>query len=85
MGLRLPPPSPLPQIYPYEMLVVTNKGRTKLPPGVDRMRLEVCRGNGWETQGPLCLSVPLVPWPRLPQAPVPKLPRGVPFPETSVS
>uniref|UniRef100_A0A8C6QBQ9 Dematin n=1 Tax=Nannospalax galili TaxID=1026970 RepID=A0A8C6QBQ9_NANGA len=28
------------QIYPYEMLVVTNKGRTKLPPGVDRMRLE---------------------------------------------
>uniref|UniRef100_A0A8D0RK94 Dematin n=1 Tax=Sus scrofa TaxID=9823 RepID=A0A8D0RK94_PIG len=27
-------------IYPYEMLVVTNKGRTKLPPGVDRMRLE---------------------------------------------
>ncbi|KAK2093778.1 hypothetical protein P7K49_027516 [Saguinus oedipus] len=29
------------KIYPYEMLVVTNKGRTKLPPGVDRMRLEV--------------------------------------------
>ncbi|XP_038165977.1 dematin isoform X6 [Arvicola amphibius] len=28
------------QIYPYEMLIVTNKGRTKLPPGVDRMRLE---------------------------------------------
>ncbi|KAM6149684.1 dematin isoform 1-T1 [Erethizon dorsatum] len=28
------------KIYPYEMLVVTNKGRTKLPPGVDRMRLE---------------------------------------------
>ncbi|XP_068932056.1 dematin, partial [Petaurus breviceps papuanus] len=28
------------QIYPYEMLVVTNKGRSKLPPGVDRMRLE---------------------------------------------
>lgn len=37
-------PCPAPQIYPYEMLVVTNKGRTKLPPGVDRMRLEVCRG-----------------------------------------
>lgn len=36
-GLSLPL-----QIYPYEMLVVTNKGRTKLPPGVDRMRLEVC-------------------------------------------
>lgn len=34
-GLSLPL-----QIYPYEMLVVTNKGRTKLPPGVDRMRLE---------------------------------------------
>uniref|UniRef100_A0A2R8M2U7 Dematin n=1 Tax=Callithrix jacchus TaxID=9483 RepID=A0A2R8M2U7_CALJA len=33
-------PSACPQIYPYEMLVVTNKGRTKLPPGVDRMRLE---------------------------------------------
>lgn len=33
------------KIYPYEMLVVTNKGRTKLPPGVDRMRLEVCREN----------------------------------------
>ncbi|KAM6220617.1 dematin isoform 3-T3 [Rhynchocyon petersi] len=32
--------SPGLQIYPYEMLVVTNKGRTKLPPGVDRMRLE---------------------------------------------
>ncbi|XP_046513055.1 dematin isoform X1 [Equus quagga] len=28
------------KIYPYEMLVVTNKGRSKLPPGVDRMRLE---------------------------------------------
>lgn len=37
-GTSLPP-----QVYPYEMLVVTNKGRTKLPPGVDRMRLEVCR------------------------------------------
>ncbi|KAF5923008.1 hypothetical protein HPG69_004329 [Diceros bicornis minor] len=33
------------KIYPYEMLVVTNKGRSKLPPGVDRMRLEVRRGN----------------------------------------
>ncbi|CAO2591533.1 Dmtn [Lemmus lemmus] len=32
--------SPGEQIYPYEMLIVTNKGRTKLPPGVDRMRLE---------------------------------------------
>ncbi|KAM9194381.1 dematin [Dugong dugon] len=32
--------SPGLQIYPYEMLVVTSKGRTKLPPGVDRMRLE---------------------------------------------
>ncbi|KAM6954525.1 dematin-like [Aplochiton taeniatus] len=27
-------------IYPYEMLVVTHKGRSKLPPGVDRTRLE---------------------------------------------
>lgn len=29
-----------PKIYPYEMLVVTHKGRSKLPPGVDRTRLE---------------------------------------------
>ncbi|XP_031434208.1 dematin isoform X2 [Clupea harengus] len=28
------------QIYPYEMLIVTHRGRTKLPPGVDRTRLE---------------------------------------------
>ncbi|XP_031426208.1 dematin [Clupea harengus] len=28
------------KIYPYEMLMVTQKGRNKLPPGVDRMRLE---------------------------------------------
>uniref|UniRef100_A0A7M4E2G8 Dematin actin binding protein n=1 Tax=Crocodylus porosus TaxID=8502 RepID=A0A7M4E2G8_CROPO len=27
-------------IYPYEMLMVTNRGRVKLPPGVDRTRLE---------------------------------------------
>uniref|UniRef100_G1TQJ1 Dematin n=1 Tax=Oryctolagus cuniculus TaxID=9986 RepID=G1TQJ1_RABIT len=33
-------PCGVPGIYPYEMLVVTNRGRTKLPPGVDRMRLE---------------------------------------------
>ncbi|XP_030632898.1 dematin isoform X2 [Chanos chanos] len=34
-------PSMLEQkIYPYEMLMVTNRGRNKLPPGVDRMRLE---------------------------------------------
>uniref|UniRef100_A0A8C2L0I9 Dematin actin binding protein n=1 Tax=Cyprinus carpio TaxID=7962 RepID=A0A8C2L0I9_CYPCA len=28
------------QIYPYEMLIVTHRGRNKLPPGVDRTRLE---------------------------------------------
>nr|XP_021334863.1 dematin isoform X2 [Danio rerio] len=28
------------KIYPYEMLIVTHRGRTKLPPGVDRTRLE---------------------------------------------
>ncbi|XP_077377898.1 dematin-like isoform X2 [Festucalex cinctus] len=28
------------QIYPYETLVVNHRGRTKLPPGVDRTRLE---------------------------------------------
>ncbi|KAL4609292.1 dematin-like isoform X1 [Arapaima gigas] len=34
-------PSMLEQkIYPYEMLIVTPRGRTKLPPGVDRTRLE---------------------------------------------
>ncbi|XP_013913895.1 PREDICTED: dematin isoform X2 [Thamnophis sirtalis] len=34
-------PSMLEQkIYPYEMLLVTNRGRVKLPPGVDRTRLE---------------------------------------------
>ncbi|XP_052662296.1 dematin isoform X4 [Harpia harpyja] len=34
-------PSMLEQkIYPYEMLMVTNRGRVKLPPGVDRTRLE---------------------------------------------
>ncbi|KAM7018784.1 dematin-like isoform 2-T2 [Tautogolabrus adspersus] len=27
-------------IYPYETLVVTHRGRSKLPPGVDRTRLE---------------------------------------------
>ncbi|XP_054252699.1 dematin [Indicator indicator] len=32
--------SPGLQIYPYEMLMVTNRGRVKLPPGVDRTRLE---------------------------------------------
>lgn len=29
------------QIYPYEALIVTHRGRCKLPPGVDRTRLEV--------------------------------------------
>uniref|UniRef100_A0AAR2JUF0 HP domain-containing protein n=1 Tax=Pygocentrus nattereri TaxID=42514 RepID=A0AAR2JUF0_PYGNA len=28
------------QIYPYEMLIVNHRGRCKLPPGVDRTRLE---------------------------------------------
>lgn len=28
------------KIYPYHALVVTHRGRCKLPPGVDRMRLE---------------------------------------------
>lgn len=48
LGLRpwrgsysLPPPLQPLQIYPYEMLMVTNRGRVKLPPGVDRTRLEV--------------------------------------------
>lgn len=38
--------------------MVTNKGRTKLPPGVDRMRLEVCREDASSavgaTSGVLC-------------------------------
>uniref|UniRef100_A0A4W5QH17 Dematin actin binding protein n=1 Tax=Hucho hucho TaxID=62062 RepID=A0A4W5QH17_9TELE len=34
-------PSMLEQkIYPYEMLIITHRGRCKLPPGVDRTRLE---------------------------------------------
>ncbi|KAJ7987067.1 hypothetical protein DPEC_G00334910 [Dallia pectoralis] len=34
-------PSMLEQkVYPYEMLIVTHRGRCKLPPGVDRTRLE---------------------------------------------
>ncbi|XP_067269300.1 dematin-like isoform X2 [Pseudorasbora parva] len=34
-------PSMLEQkIYPYEVLIVTHRGRNKLPPGVDRTRLE---------------------------------------------
>ncbi|XP_056585455.1 dematin-like [Triplophysa dalaica] len=28
------------KIYPYEMLIITHKGRNTLPPGVDRTRLE---------------------------------------------
>lgn len=28
------------KVYPYEALVVTHRGRSKLPPGVDRTRLE---------------------------------------------
>nr|XP_005992666.1 PREDICTED: dematin isoform X2 [Latimeria chalumnae] len=32
--------SPVLRIYPYEMLMVSNRERNKLPPGVDRMRLE---------------------------------------------
>ncbi|XP_053573928.1 dematin [Bombina bombina] len=28
------------KIFPYEMLIVTNRGRQKLPPGVDRTQLE---------------------------------------------
>ncbi|KAM7368585.1 hypothetical protein PAMP_012910 [Pampus punctatissimus] len=28
------------QVYPYEALIVTHRGRCKLPPGVDRTRLE---------------------------------------------
>ncbi|XP_051789348.1 dematin [Erpetoichthys calabaricus] len=34
-------PSMLEQkVYPYEMLIVNNRGRSRLPPGVDRTRLE---------------------------------------------
>lgn len=29
------------KVYPYEMLVVTHRGRSKLPPGVDRTQLEM--------------------------------------------
>uniref|UniRef100_A0A3B5B2M4 Dematin actin binding protein n=1 Tax=Stegastes partitus TaxID=144197 RepID=A0A3B5B2M4_9TELE len=36
----LPSLTAFPQIYPYEALIVTHRGRCKLPPGVDRTRLE---------------------------------------------
>jgi len=32
---------PFVKVYPYEMLTVANRGRTKLPKDVDRSRLEV--------------------------------------------
>lgn len=31
----------LPQVYPYEALIVTTRGRNRLPKDVDRARLEV--------------------------------------------
>lgn len=54
----------LTQIYPYEMLMVTNRGRVKLPPGVDRTRLEVgaVSGSGGSGRGPCALSPPSVPF-----------------------
>ncbi|NWT06046.1 DEMA protein, partial [Mionectes macconnelli] len=50
-------------IYPYEMLMVTNRGRVKLPPGVDRTRLEVgAFFSGVEGWCPRTLSlIPLIP------------------------
>ncbi|XP_061672665.1 dematin-like isoform X2 [Syngnathoides biaculeatus] len=36
------------KIYPYETLVVNHRGRSKLPPGVNRMRLEVCTHCRWD-------------------------------------
>ncbi|KAJ1213989.1 hypothetical protein NDU88_001617 [Pleurodeles waltl] len=33
-------PRVLPQIYPYDMLIVTNRVRVKLPKDIDRTRLE---------------------------------------------
>ncbi|XP_076875929.1 dematin [Brachyhypopomus gauderio] len=44
-GARMDRGSSLPSIlelktYPYEMLIVSHRGRCKLPPGVDRTRLE---------------------------------------------
>lgn len=65
---RVPPPSL--QIYPYEMLMVTNRGRVKLPPGVDRTRLEVGAApgsggsGGLRGGGPCTLSPPSVPLPQ---------------------
>lgn len=35
------PTSPSLQIYPYEALIVTTRGRNRLPKDVDRARLEV--------------------------------------------
>ncbi|XP_019745711.1 dematin isoform X4 [Hippocampus comes] len=39
-GTSLPSILEQKQVYPYEALVVTHRGRCKLPPGVDRTRLE---------------------------------------------
>ncbi|NXF76570.1 DEMA protein, partial [Sclerurus mexicanus] len=53
-------------IYPYEMLMVTNRGRVKLPPGVDRTRLEVWAVPGWggAERGPCPPSPPFPPPPQ---------------------
>ncbi|NXV90607.1 DEMA protein, partial [Calonectris borealis] len=50
-------------IYPYEMLMVTNRGRVKLPPGVDRTRLEVGAepGSGGRGEGDLAPHHPPLP------------------------
>lgn len=57
------------QIYPYEMLMVTNRGRVKLPPGVDRTRLEVGAEPGfWEGRGHR-VGNPITPSPSSPPPP----------------
>lgn len=63
-GSHSPVCPPLTQIYPYEMLMVTNRGRVKLPPGVDRTRLEVgaVPGSGGLREGSPCLSPPSGPF-----------------------
>lgn len=45
------------QIYSYEALIVTHRGRCKLPPGVDRTRLEVGGTTGGTPKQPSCFQM----------------------------
>lgn len=44
------------QVYPYEALIVTTRGRNRLPKDVDRTRLEV---NQERAPGNICVKISL--------------------------